>query len=144
MTLRNWPPNVRRRPFMTDAPTGTQVPVKNETIFQVEVVVSLLTGISLGWPSLQRPRSRPPRARETCHRCRSGCAPNPPKPLRRRGGRHLAHRRVQRGHHAVHGVVRILSRSRCYRARGPYLLRSPIVAHDVKGNMIGDVVPNRL
>jgi cytochrome c oxidase cbb3-type subunit 3 len=70
-------------------------------------------------------------------------APNPPKPLKKaRRPAPPPNEEVERGHTQYTASCGFCHGADATGARGPDLLRSPIVAHDVKGNMIGDVVHN--
>jgi len=107
-------------------------------------MVALLTGISLAMAIVATAAARRPQEQEKPATAAAPAAtPNAPKPLKKQ--RHPApppNEEVERGQTQYTASCGFCHGADATGARGPDLLRSPIVAHDVKGNMIGDVVHN--
>jgi cytochrome c oxidase cbb3-type subunit 3 len=109
-----------------------------------KLLVALLTGISLAMAIVATAAVRRPQEQQKPATAAAPvAAPNPPKPLKKaRRPAPPANEEVERGHTQYTASCGFCHGADATGARGPDLLRSPIVAHDVKGNMIGDVVHN--
>jgi cytochrome c oxidase cbb3-type subunit 3 len=109
-----------------------------------KLFVALLTGISLAMAIVATAAVRRPQEQQKpATAAAPAAAPNPPKPLKKqRRPPPAADAQVERGHVQFAASCAFCHGADATGARAPDLLRSPIVAHDVKGNMIGDVVHN--
>jgi cytochrome c oxidase cbb3-type subunit 3 len=108
-------------------------------------LVALLAGISLALAIVATAASSESQDQQQkpAAAAAPAAAPNPPKPLKKsRRPPPAADATVERGHTQYTATCGFCHGADATGARGPDLLRSPIVAHDVKGNMIGDVVHN--
>jgi cytochrome c oxidase cbb3-type subunit 3 len=109
-----------------------------------KLLVALLTCISLAMAIVATAAiHRPQEQQKPATAAAPVAAPNPPKPLKKaRRPAPPPNEEVERGHTQYTASCGFCHGADATGARGPDLLRSPIVAHDVKGNMIGDVVHN--
>ena len=109
-----------------------------------QLLVAVLTGISLALAIVATAAARRPQEQEKpATAAAPAAAPNPPKPLKKqRRPPPAPDAAVERGRTQFTASCGFCHGPDATGARGPDLLRSPIVAHDVKGNMIGDVVHN--
>jgi cytochrome c oxidase cbb3-type subunit 3 len=109
-----------------------------------KLLVAILTGISFAMAIVATAAVRRPQEQQKpATAAAPAAAPNPPKPLKKaRRPAPPPNEEVERGHTQYTASCGFCHGADATGARGPDLLRSPIVAHDVKGNMIGDVVHN--
>jgi cytochrome c oxidase cbb3-type subunit 3 len=109
-----------------------------------KLLVAQLAGISLALAIVATAAARRPQEpAKPATAAAPAAAPNPPKPLKKqRRPPPPADATVERGRTQYTASCGFCHGPDATGARGPDLLRSPIVAHDVKGNMIGDVVHN--
>lgn len=109
-----------------------------------KLLVALFVGISFAMAIVATAAARKPQQPQTpATAAQPAAAPNAPKSLKKQ--RHPApppNEEVQRGETQFKASCGFCHGADATGARGPDLLRSPIVAHDEKGNMIGDVVHN--
>jgi cytochrome c oxidase cbb3-type subunit III len=109
-----------------------------------KLLVALLTGISLATAIIATAAvNRPKEQEKPATAAAPAAAPNPPKPLKKqRRPPPAADAQVERGHTQFTVSCAFCHGADATGARAPDLLRSEIVAHDVKGSTIGDVVHN--
>jgi cytochrome c oxidase cbb3-type subunit 3 len=106
--------------------------------------IALFAGISFAMAVVATVAARQPQEQQKpATAAAPAAAPNGPAPLKKQ--RHPApppNPEVERGQTQFTSSCGFCHGADATGARGPDLLRSPVVAHDVKGNMIGDVVHN--
>jgi cytochrome c oxidase cbb3-type subunit III len=109
-----------------------------------KLLVALLTGISLAMAIVASAAVRRPQEQQKpATAAAPAAAPNAPAPLKKpRRPPPPPDETVERGHTQFTASCAFCHGADATGARAPDLLRSPIVAHDVKGNLIGDVVHN--
>jgi cytochrome c oxidase cbb3-type subunit 3 len=109
-----------------------------------KLLVALLAGTSLAMAIVATAAARRPQEQQKpATSAAPAAAPAPPVPLKKqRRPPPPPDAAVERGHTQFTSTCGFCHGPDATGARGPDLLRSPIVAHDVKGNMIGDVVHN--
>jgi cytochrome c oxidase cbb3-type subunit III len=109
-----------------------------------KLLVALLTGISLVTAiAATAAAHRPQDQQKPATAAAPAAAQNGPAPLKKqRRPAPPENEEAARGQTLYTASCAFCHGADATGARGPDLLRSPIVAHDVKGNMIGDVVHN--
>src|SRR6201999_638367 len=109
-----------------------------------KLLVALLAGISLATAIVATAAARHPQDQQKpATAAQPAAAPNGPAPLKKqRRPAPPENEEAARGQKEFTASCGFCHGADATGARGPDLLRSPIVAHDAKGNMIGDAVPN--
>jgi cytochrome c oxidase cbb3-type subunit III len=109
-----------------------------------KLLVAVLAGMSLALAIVATASARRPQEQQKpAPPAAPAGAPNAPAPLKKqRRPPPAPDATVERGHTQYTALCGFCHGPDATGARGPDLLRSPIVAHDVKGNMIADVVHN--
>jgi cytochrome c oxidase cbb3-type subunit 3 len=109
-----------------------------------KLFVALLTGISFAMVIVATAAARRPQDQQKpATAAAPAAAPNGPAPLKKqRRPPPPENAEAARGQTQFTASCAFCHGADATGARGPDLLRSPIVAHDVKGNMIGDVIHN--
>jgi cytochrome c oxidase cbb3-type subunit III len=109
-----------------------------------KLLVALLTGISLAMAIVATAAVRQPQEQQQkpATAAQPAAAPNPTPLKKQRRPAPPENEEAARGQTQYTASCAFCHGADATGARGPDLLRSPIVAHDVKGNMIGDVVHN--
>jgi cytochrome c oxidase cbb3-type subunit 3 len=109
-----------------------------------KLFVALLAGISFAMVIVATAAARRPQDQQKpATAAAPAAAPNGPAPLKKqRRPPPPENAEAARGQTQFTASCAFCHGADATGARGPDLLRSPIVAHDVKGNMIGDVIHN--
>src|ERR1700689_482794 len=109
-----------------------------------KLLAALLTGISLAMAIVATAAVRQPQGQQQqpTTAAQPAAAPNPAPLKKQRRPAPPEDADAARGQTQYTASCAFCHGADATGARGPDLLRSPVVAHDVKGNMIGDVVHN--